>query len=44
MEDWKKKRKEDILTALAPVIKNSTTSIRKHANELKDHEKTLDSY
>ena len=39
----KKKRKEGFLTALATVIKKKdpTTSIRKHANELKVHEKTI---
>ena len=29
------------LTAVATVIKDSTTSIRKHGNGLKDHEKTV---
>ena len=39
-----KKLKEDFLTALATVIKKApTTSMRKHANELKVHEKTEDS-
>ena len=37
-----KKWKEDILTALSMAIKkNFTTSIRKHANELKDLDKTV---
>ena len=37
-----KKRKEDFLTALATAIqKNPTTAIRKHANKLKVHEKTV---
>ena len=37
-----KKRKESFLTALATAIKRDpTTSIRKHANELKVHEKTV---
>ena len=40
MEDWIKKK--GFLTALAKVIKKDpTTSIRKHANELKVHEKTV---
>ena len=35
------KQKEGFLTALAAAItKDPTTSIRKHANELKIHEKT----
>ena len=39
-----KKRKEGFLTAFATVIKNDPImSIRKHANELKVHEKTEDS-
>ena len=38
----KKKRKEDFLTALATVFKKDPTkSIRKHANEIKVHEKTV---
>ena len=38
----KKKVKEGFLTALATVImKGTTTSIRKHANELKVNEKTV---
>ena len=38
----KKKLKEGFLTALAMGIKKDPTmSIRKHANELKDHEKTV---
>ena len=37
-----KKRKEGFLTALVTVIKKDpTTSIKKHANELKIHEKTV---
>ena len=40
-EGLNKKRKEGFLTALATTIKkDTTTSIRKHANELKVHEKT----
>ena len=36
-----KKRKEGFLTAVASVIKKDpTTSIKKHANELKVHKKT----
>ena len=38
------KRKEDFLNALIQEIKkDSTTSIRKHANELKVHKKTEES-
>ena len=41
-EGLNKKRKEGFLTALTSVIKKDpTTSIRKHANELKVHEKTV---
>ena len=41
-EGLNKKRKEGLLTALAAVIKkNPSTTIRKHANELKVHEKTM---
>ena len=41
-ERFNKERKEGFLTALASAIKkDSTTSIRKHANESKVHEKTL---
>ena len=37
-----KKQKEDLLTALVKAIKKDpTTSIRKHANELKVHEKSV---
>ena len=37
----KQKMKEGFLTALAMVIKKDlTTSIRRRANELKDHKKT----
>ena len=37
-----KKQKDDFLTGLATAIKKDlTTSIRKHANELKVHEKTV---
>ena len=37
-----KKRKEGFLTALASANKeDSTTSVRKHANELNVHEKTV---
>ena len=41
--EWRiEKKTEDFLTTLATVIKkNSTTSIRKHANELKIHKKTV---
>ena len=35
------KRKEGFLTALATAFKDFTASIRKHANELKVHEKTV---
>ena len=36
------KNQKDFLTALAmPIKKDPTTSIRKHANELKDHEKKM---
>ncbi len=42
MKDNFKKRKEGFLTAFATVIKKGpTTSIRKHANELKVHQKTV---
>ena len=42
VEDWTKKRKESFLTALATVIKKDpTTSLRKDANELKVHAKTV---
>ena len=38
----KKKKMKRFLTAVATVIKkDSTTSLRKHANELKVHKKTL---
>ena len=36
-----KKRKEGFLNGLATSIKDPTTSIRKHANELIVHEKTV---
>ena len=42
--EWRieQKRKEGFLTALAIAIKKDpTTSIRKHSNELKVHEKTV---
>ena len=42
VEDLTKKRKEVFLTALAMAIKKDpTTSIGKHASELKVHEKTV---
>ena len=42
MKGLHRKPKEGFLTALATVIKiDSTTSIRKQANELKVHEKTV---
>ena len=42
VEDRTKKWKEVFLTALATLIKKDpTTSIRKHANELKVHDKTV---
>ena len=42
MNDWTKKRIEGFLTALATAIKKDpSTSIRKHANELKVGKKTV---
>ena len=42
MEDWTENKKKAFLTVLAKAIKKDpTTSIRKHANELKVHEKTV---
>ena len=42
VEDWTKKWKEGLLSALAMVIKKDLTKlIRKHADEFKDHEKTV---
>ena len=42
MEDWTKKQKEGFLTALLTAfMKDPTTLIRKYANELKVHEKTV---
>ena len=41
-EDWTKNRKVGFLTALSTAMKkNPTTSIRKLANELKVHQKTV---
>ena len=42
-EGLNKKQKERFLTALAMTIKKGPTSVRKHANELEDHEKAEDS-
>ncbi len=40
--DWRKERKEGLLTSLRPLIKkHSTTLIGKRANELKVNEKTV---
>ena len=42
MEDWTLNEKKAFLTILNVAIKKDTTmSIRKHANELKVHEKTV---
>ena len=41
MGDWTKKQKDRFLTTLVTVIKDPTTLVRKQANELKVHERTV---